>query len=105
RRRQCENLEGTRRRLNGLYFERLLLRSHDPLQRRIARFVESFVRCEDSGKRELHDLDRALDLSLGDAFRSFDLEMRYRGDTRQAEYLGGAGPNLRVRVVGLLPPA
>src|SRR5579859_1762081 len=99
RRSERDDFQLPGRGLHRLHFERLLLGRHDPLERRIARLIQSLVRREHRGHRKLHDLDTALDLALGNTLRAVDIEMRDRGDARQTQQLGREHADLMVVVV------
>ena len=71
----------------GLRLERLLLRRHDVLERRIARTRDAFVDRDRRRQREFDDLRRALELATRRAAAVRDVELRRRGDARNAEQL------------------
>ena len=62
----------------GFDLERLLLRRHDALERRVARARHAFVDRHHGRQRELHDLRRALELAARRAASVRDVERRHR---------------------------
>ena len=87
----------------GLGVERLLLRAHDRLQRRVARLVDR-VADRDHGRQV--DLDRVvavLGLALADELAVLDLDLDHLGQRRHLQVVGDHGADrVALAVVGLL---
>ena len=83
---------------------RLLLRAHDPLQRRVARLVDRVGHRDDRGQRRLDHVVAELRLPLHARLAVRDRELRRLRDERQAQPVGDGGPEHgAVGVARLLP--
>ena len=85
-----------------LRLHRLLLRAHDPLQRRVARLVDALDHRHDRGQRALHDRVAALLLAVDRDRRAVDVHLLGVRQAGQLQVLGHRLRNERRARVGRL---
>ena len=88
----------------GQRVERLLLRAHHPLQRRVARLVDRVAHGHDGGQRCLDAVVAHLGLALDLDQAVAERELRRLRHERQLQPLGDRGPEHRAATVGGLLP-
>ena len=87
----------------GLGVERLLLRPHDRLQRRVAGLVDRVADGDHGGQVDLDRVIAVLGLALADELAVLDVDLDHLGQRRHLQVVGDDGADrVALAVVGLL---